>query len=352
LKVLQDADFAPAGFANLASVLDVLANGTGPGQFGQVVVTTGLDLGNGTTGLQVRLGFDPMPGDTFQILVNNSNTLTAGRLRDQRTGALLGEGATFNAIGPSGEDVPFNITYTAGDGNEVQITRNTPAMIADAQLTPTVLNEGGVVSFSGRLVDPDANAQLFLTIDWGDGSPVETLRPGRQPFTLYHRYRDDDPSGTPSDQYVVRFTWGDGSGQARSDSRLVTVNNVAPVMHAGGDAVLRAGGELVRAGFFTDPGADRWAATVDYGDGTGSQHLDLRPDGTFALRHHYRRPGTYLVTVRVVDDDGGTGANAFSVTVESRPGGRDVDALDAVFRLLGTDGEEGVGRTVRRSPRG
>src|SRR5262249_7838469 len=180
---------------------------------------------------------------------------------------------TFNAFGPGpGETRPFLVDYAAIDGNDIQVIRNTPAMIRDVQLTPEI-NEGGVATFRGRLVDPDANARLFLTVDWGDGSPAETIHPGRDPFTLFHRYADDNPGRTPADDYIVRFTWGDGSGEERSDSRLVRVDNVAPVVHAGGGATVRERTAFVRDGFFTDPGQDRWTATVDYGDGSGEQHL-------------------------------------------------------------------------------
>src|SRR5262249_43703068 len=102
---------------------------------------------------------------------------------------------------------------------------------------------------------------LTLTADWGDGSPVETVHPGRDPFELTHRYLDNPP-GNPAGSYTVRFSWTDGHGEVRSDSRAVTVRNVAPAVDVGGHAVLPPGGVLDRSGSFTDPGADTWTATV------------------------------------------------------------------------------------------
>src|SRR5262249_38600277 len=149
--------------------------------------------------------------------------------------AGLPEGAPLTINGQA-----FHITYKAGDGNDVAVVRNTAAMITDVSLTPEIA-EGGLAILGGRLGDPNVLDQFFVDVDWGDGSLVEHVTPGREPLRLSHRYRDDNPSGTPFDDYRVRFTWGDGSGETRSDSRLVRVDNVAPVVDAGGDTVLDPG---------------------------------------------------------------------------------------------------------------
>ena len=56
------------------------------------------------------------------------------------------------------------------------------------------------------------------------------------------------------------------------------------------------------SGSFTDPGADTWTATVDYGDGSGTGALALSGK-TFSLSHTYAAAGPFTVTVRVSDDD-------------------------------------------------
>ena len=82
----------------------------------------------------------------------------------------------------------------------------------------------------------------------------------------------------------------------------VTVLNVAPaVTITGGQPELDEGDQFTAAGSFTDPGADAWTATVDYGDGTGVSPLTLNPDKTFALDHTYLDNGNFTVTVRVFD---------------------------------------------------
>src|SRR5262249_11358026 len=96
----------------------------------------------------------------------------------------------------------------------------------------------------------------------------------------------------------------------------VVVDNVPPVVDAGADVHLHSGDVLNRQGSFFDPGDDTWTATVDFGDGSGPQELRLGPDKKFHLHHRYDHPGTFQVTVTVVDDNGGVGTASFLVIVD------------------------------------
>jgi hypothetical protein len=102
-------------------------------------------------------------------------------------------------------------------------------------------------------------------------------------------------------------------------SFLVTVRNVSPTVNAGSDFTIRAGQAWSRIGSFTDPGADSWTASVDYGTGQGVSPLALHQTQTFALSHVYGVPGSYTVTVRITDQDGGVGTSQFVVSVGPPP---------------------------------
>ncbi|MCI0519574.1 MAG: PKD domain-containing protein, partial [Chloroflexi bacterium] len=69
---------------------------------------------------------------------------------------------------------------------------------------------------------------------------------------------------------------------------------------------------FTRQGSFTDPGADLWAASVDYGGGPQPLALEGK---SYLLEHSYALPGVYTVVVRVVDDDLGVDEDSFTVTV-------------------------------------
>ena len=83
-----------------------------------------------------------------------------------------------------------------------------------------------------------------------------------------------------------------------------------------------AGATIIRSesygssGAFTDPGADAWTATVNYGDGSGTQSLALSGK-SFSLAHSYATAGTFTVTVTVQDDDLGTGSRTGTAVVLS-----------------------------------
>src|SRR5262249_45172236 len=147
---------------------------------------------------------------------------------------------------------------------------------------------------------------LTLAVDWGDGSVLKTFHNiGREPFNLTHVYRDNPP-GSPVGSYTIHVAWRDQHGDGNSRDLQVLVNNVAPMVHAGGDDTLHLGATFSRKGSFTDPGIrDTWTATVDYGDGSGPQPLALNPGKRFHLRHRYTQPGVHQVIVTVIDDDGG-----------------------------------------------
>ena len=88
----------------------------------------------------------------------------------------------------------------------------------------------------------------------------------------------------------------------------------APTVAVGASATIHEGDTLTSTGSFSDPGADTWTATVDYGDGSGTQPLALTANHTFGLGHQYIDEGNYTVTVAVKDDDGTTGTASLAVT--------------------------------------
>ena len=119
----------------------------------------------------------------------------------------------------------------------------------------------------------------------------------------------------------VRVT--DDDGATDETTAQITVNNVPPSVSAGSPVIINEGDDFSGSGSFTDPGADIWTATVDYGDGGGPQALALNPDKSFSIPTHTYvdddADDTYTVTVEVTDDDGGVGSASFDVTVLNVP---------------------------------
>ena len=148
-------------------------------------------------------------------------------------------------------------------------------------------------------------------------SCYEPLTLAGKSFTLRHRFGDEG-------NFNVHVKIRDSAGAERVDDVLVTVGNVAPTFDLGSDLTVAPNGKFAAAHSFADPGADTWAATVDYGDGTGAHPLTLAGK-SFTLDHVYAAPGDYSVTVTVNDGDGGVVTDTMRVKV--------VAAAQATFQV-------------------
>ena len=148
---------------------------------------------------------------------------------------------------------------------------------------------------------------------------------------------DGDCAYSPDAGFVgsdsFQYTISDGNGGVDTATVHVTVGS-GPTVDAGGDGTVAEGSLFSRAGSFTDPDADSWSATVDYGDGAGAVPLSLAADKSFQLSHTYLDNGSYAVTVRV--DDGHTSdSDSFQVTV-SNVAPSVLAGLDATIAAGGT----------------
>ena len=77
---------------------------------------------------------------------------------------------------------------------------------------------------------------------------------------------------------------------------------------------LNQGDTFTATGSSTDPDSTSWTATVNYGDGSGVQPLQLS-GMTFALSHVYSKLGTFTLTVQVTDNQGATGSATVLLTI-------------------------------------
>ncbi|MFK8114585.1 MAG: CARDB domain-containing protein, partial [Rubripirellula sp.] len=71
-------------------------------------------------------------------------------------------------------------------------------------------------------------------------------------------------------------------------------------------------------GSFTDPDADSWTATVNYGDGSGDQPLVIT-EKNFQLAHTYGSEGPYVIVVTIDDGEGGVASKNLTVVVNPPP---------------------------------
>jgi len=160
---------------------------------------------------------------------------------------------------------------------------------------------------SGTVSDPDGDpvtlsASVGIITDNGDG-------------TWSWDYMTGDG---PDQSQTVTITAEDDGGSSETTFELA-VDNVAPDFEAGADDTLNppVAGAFSRAGItFTDPGADVWTGTVNWGDSPDDEPLTIdQAAKSFDLAHTYTSEGTFTVSVTVQDDDDSSHTDTFQVTV-------------------------------------
>lgn len=178
-------------------------------------------------------------------------------------------------------------------------------------------NEGETVQIAAELQGGTSGTQYTVSIDWGDGSPVDSVNvtaaaDGTADLTFSYDYPDDG-----------EFTAGNGnpvvltveSATAEVD---VTINNVAPTIALSGNNTVNEGATYtLNLGAVSDPGADTVTGyRVNWGDGEFDDFAG-DPSGQ-TVTHAYEDDGDYTITVDLIDEDGThAAAGTKDVTVDN-----------------------------------
>lgn len=189
------------------------------------------------------------------------------------------------------------------------------------------VSENDSLVISGNFSDPDTSDTFTLDVTWGNGDrDIYEYTSGTTGFSETHQYRDDNPSGTISDQYTINISLTDSSGLIDTDTITITVNNVAPTLASVViTPSINENGTATLSGDIVDPSsADTFSLGVIWGD--GNVNTINYPAGTtsFSLNHQYRDDnpsGTaadeYTISLTITDDDGGSSNDSTSITVNN-----------------------------------
>ncbi|MFK8111738.1 MAG: dockerin type I domain-containing protein [Rubripirellula sp.] len=237
---------------------------------------------------------------------------------------------------------------------------------------PTVANHWGpsIVSTVGQPIlmsgsIPVGQRQLFTPLDFAamDDMGWELLNSDVTIASGTHRFPDD------GDYPVQLLINGSRSGQVVHDIQTVNVTNVAPTLTAVGTQTVQVGQSLSINDIvqITDPGFrnlsgdpitnETFSYTINWGDGgdvvEGTATIDAHgtaagttTNASFDGSRTYDSVGNKTVTVQVMDDDGGTAQQTFTVQVTAPP------TLSLVLDAAAIDENSGAGAaslTVRRS---
>ena len=145
-------------------------------------------------------------------------SLTSVAQDDQSGGGNTSKVAFSAAAGTT-----YQIAVDGWEGNTGSFTLNLNplTLLSNRSLTDQIVS-GGIATLQGTIHQADPNETFTLTIDWGDGSPVETrvYPPGSHGTiaTVTHTYTSE-----LNDYFPVSVEWRDSSGRGDSDFYWVSV---------------------------------------------------------------------------------------------------------------------------------
>jgi hypothetical protein len=222
------------------------------------------------------------------------------------------------------------------------LARNTRPSIENIQLSDDPIDEGRESTLSFDIVDPDSENAFDVEITWTKNGKAQKFKvdadnDGTTEVSRTKRYRDDKPSGTPSDEQTItiRVTergGGNGNGnssnqpsaevdakandngggnQSDKETTTIEIRNVDPTLPNGitNNSPVQVKKKFTLKGQLQDDGAgDTFTATVEWGDGRTKKFKELSGEGEtleLKLRHRYKSTGTFEVFLTIKDDDQG-----------------------------------------------
>ncbi len=206
------------------------------------------------------------------------------------------------------------VGHASSDTATVTVNNVTPIV----SVMGVTIDEGGAYLASGSFTDPGADTWT-ATVDYEDGSGIQSLVLSGKNFNLDHTYLDEG-------NYVVTVTVTDNDLGMGVGTATVTVNNLSPTI-----GVITAPTDPTQVGTvvnvntsFTDPGIlDIHTAAWDWGDEqtSGGALSEAAGSGTVVGSHAYSLPGVYKVLLTVDDGDGGVGQATYEYVVIYDPNG-------------------------------
>ncbi|HUF51754.1 MAG TPA: PKD domain-containing protein [Longimicrobiales bacterium] len=343
-------------------------DGTNWGAFGISRKTTCPALGHGgtlTVGGRVR---DKDGGvTTYNTDINVIQENRAPVIGSMSVPATSTEGTSIDVTSSASDadNDPLTYSWDFGDGSSAN-TQNATHVFADNgsyTVTLTVADGQGGVDTQNQTV---VVSNVAPTATFNAPSSVVEAQPIQLSLTNTHDVAADagslefafscdgvswsvfgssDSASCPTNRFGTRNVGGrvmDKDGGVSTYSTQVTIQNVAPVVASFAGAEIMGGETYHGATSFTDVGQDDpWTATVNYGDGSGTQALALA-GWSMTLAHTYANPGVYTVRVTVTDAGGASSQSAAVVTVLSATQsidrlGSSLNALVAAGKLRSSD---------------
>ena len=205
------------------------------------------------------------------------------------------ENVTINVIDIHSIIIEFVGEYDDENKWEFAIIKTTTLPIVEIG-EDLIVNESEDIQFDGSIIIVDSG-EYTIEWDFGDGSKeIGTLSPK-------HVYEDNGI-------YKVILKVKDIEGDIGTDTIIITVNNIVPIVNAGEDKIINEGEEIQFDGsIIIIDGGDY---TIEWNFRDGSKETEnLTP------KHVYEDNGIYTVMLTIIDKDGDVGIDTSKITVNN-----------------------------------
>jgi len=194
-------------------------------------------------------------------------------------------------------------SYTVGDF--------VPPVISNVLQVPNSPNPNQAVTVSATVTEPPEASGLKNVTLWYTTNTVWSFLDMTMHDGLWIATIPGQSQGTPVKFFVEAFDNAENNDKTSTFSYTVIVPNRSPIADFSASPSTVYTGEVIDfASASYDPDGYITSYFWDFGDGnTGSG---------VTVSHSYVDDGEYLVTLRVVDDDGAAGSKKASITVKNR----------------------------------
>lgn len=191
------------------------------------------------------------------------------------------------------------VSATATDQNGTYSSNTLPVTVLPAPLGPTIsgnptVNEDAIYTLNLATTNPDQLPINSWTINWGDGSPAQTV--SGNPSSVTHVFADAGP-------YTINASVTDSQGSYAASPLNVSVQVVAPTVTISGPSTVNEEATytlgLSATGEPSNHPITTW--TINWGDGSQPQTIAGNPR---TATYVYTDAGTYTISASASEDEG------------------------------------------------
>jgi VCBS repeat-containing protein len=257
----------------------------------------------------------------------DGDTLTAVLVSGPSHGTLtLNANGGFTYTPAANYHGPDSFTYRASDGSLSSNTATVSLTVRSVNDAPVVSAGNDVSGAEGSAITLDGTASdvedPMLTTQWTytAGAGVDS---GATCSFGSASSVDTTITCTDDGTYTATLTATDDDGASTSDTTTVTVSNVPPTLTSltPSSYLVLKGTSVSVTGQYTDPASnDTFTCVVNWDEPTGTPESVVGGPTSCSPSHTYTAQGTYTVSLKVRDDDGGESNTLVTIITVYDPG--------------------------------